>query len=142
MTPFIEGIRTQALTVVSPIYVNGQLIPLHIKGIQSVKVFMSELTHMQTQLRTLKRQVNAEMKVLKLNYANKRSNASSHPFLSLLAGRKKGIHQTALDRQRMRQAEHNALVPYTQCLTMLDSFITMIDAVKLDAKRQIAQQQS
>jgi hypothetical protein len=111
MVNVLSWVEQRIASIVAPVYQNGQLIPRHLVGMAEVRLYSSELTQIQKKLRALKSELSGQMKVARLQYSNARMSVS-HPFLAVFGGKKRAGHLSAMERQDLREQEHNALAPY------------------------------
>lgn len=142
MTPLLQQVEPRILSIVSPVYVNGRIVPRTLNGTGEIRQFVAELNQMQKRLRALKGELRTEMKSIRLAFSANRANPNPHPFMALFLGKKHAIHQTALDRERSRQAERAQLAPYEAGLNAVDTFINLIEEAKLEVSRQVVRQRT
>lgn len=131
MTKTADALNTDIDRMMWPVIQNGIPVERVLNSVQEAKLYQRELSGIQTQLRTYKKEINLVIKQVRLSYQNARTNASQHPVMRLFGAKKQANHARAVDRQNMQIDEHNALVPYNNAIDRIDRCIMVLEDLKL-----------
>jgi hypothetical protein len=142
MSQLLQEVEGRVQAIVWPVYRNGQVVERTLHGLPEIRQAVSEITQMQKQLKLLKSEINAEMKEIKLSFAQRKTNVQANPFVGILIGKKNAGHMASMHRQQLRQAEYNAVSPYQNAAMSIDRFILLLDQMKTNINRQVVEQQS
>ncbi len=137
MTTAVDNFNAQIDRIRWPVIQHGQLVDRPTNTVPEAKLYQREVSGIQTQLRSLKKDVNLYKKQVRLSFGNAQTNASNHPILGMIAGRKAANHLRAQDKQRLRGREHNALLPYEAVIDRIDRCLLTLDKVKLEIDRMV-----
>lgn len=132
-----DNFNAQIDRILWPVIQHGELVNRTLNTVQEAKLYEREVSALQAQLRTLKKDVNLYKKQIRLSFDNVRTNASSHPIIGALSGKKNANHLRAQDRQRMRAQEHNALLPYEGVIDRIYRCIQTLVRLKLAVDQMI-----
>lgn len=135
----VQSYSARIQQILAPVMVNGQIVPRQMRSLAEVRLYQSEITLIQKQLRALKTEITNAKKALRLHFTQASANVSNHTFTRLFS-KKNAIHQSAQDRRRIQQQQHATLVPFDNLLHTITQHLLMLDTIKLDVQRQLAAQ--
>ena len=127
----------QIREIVRPIYVGKSLVDRTLNTRAEAKAYIAEVTLVEKQLRSLRREISATMREIRTTYASKRTNASEHALYGRLAGRQKAIHLRAQERDALLREQHAKLAPHEAAVQAIDRFLLLFDHVKVEVNKGI-----
>jgi hypothetical protein len=120
-----ESIKVNAMTTAGPIDSKGN-VSVSFESTDEIKIWKSELTIAQTELRALKREVTEEQRIIRQNYAEKTSSMRAVNTATSVAIGRRGFMGRAV-RGMQSQGVRNVQNEKAQVMAQFDTVKTHID---------------
>lgn len=101
---------------------------------EEAKLILSKIIIMQKELRLLKKDINATIKTIRLQYSEDKSNIGTG-FSSLFRNRTIG-KLNSIQRQSIRNKELSEIEPYQKILRDIDGIMIELDKIKIKLKEK------
>lgn len=109
---------------------------------EEARQHLIEIRHMQKQLRLVKKDLNATMKVVRANFAAKRAQVGTGLGTGIMAGilgkKTVGKMNVIIKRENLRREQINALAPYEGVSRTIDEILVQLDRVKIQLEASLA----
>ena len=129
--------QRQILEIVQPIFDGKNFVDHTFNTRAEVRAYVTDVNLVESRLRSLRREIGITMQDIRAKYASKRANASEHPLLGALAGRKRAIHQRALERDVLLRRQRAELAEHEAAIRAIDSHLQLFDKVKAEVKKAV-----
>lgn len=130
--------QSRLAATLNPIYdPGGQLRPRPMYTPADVRLYISEMTQVQQQLRLLKSEVSNESKQVAAQFTHLSAQVKPNVGTAMLFGQRAGQHSAVVRREHIHQQKLATLAPYQQATMQIDQTIQRLEEVKLSMKRQI-----
>jgi len=101
--------------------------------VDEAKQLKKKMILMQKQLRSVKKEANMDMKLIRSKYQQERAKvADSGFFTGLFAGKKAAGRVRQTKRQDLAMRQKNELAPYENVKSIIDSILLEMDRIKME----------
>lgn len=100
------------------------------------KVALGKIIIMQKELRLLKKEINAEIKVIRAKYAEEISRVGTD-FWSSLVRTRSTIKVNSLKKNSIKKDQLSEIEPYNELIRIIDNNMIVLDKAKIDIKENL-----
>lgn len=110
------------------------------ESLDEARRHLDRIGAMQKELRSLKKDVNQQMKGVRDSYGVRRAAVRPHPLLAL-AGRKQASQSVSARRKRLRARQESEMSSYQATCVCIDGLLVKLDDYERQIKGWVAQRQ-
>lgn len=106
---------------------------LKASSVEEAKLKIKEIRLLQRQLRHIKKLINADMRIIRAQFAEKKANAGEGWMVvgTLLGQRGTGRSARASAKRQVTAERNRALAPYEKLKRLIDDYLVQLDRAKL-----------
>jgi len=112
---------------------------LDVETPEKAKTALEKIIIMQKELRLLKKEINAEIKIIRAKYAEEISKVGTD-FWSTFARNRSGIKLNSMKKTSMKNEQASEIEPYNGLIRIIDSNMIALDKATLKIKENLGKE--
>jgi len=112
---------------------------LDVETPEKAKTALEKIIIMQKELRLLKKEINAEIKIIRARYSEEISKVGTD-FWSTFARNRSSIKLNSMKKTSMKNEQASELEPYNELIRIIDKNMIVLDKAKLDIKEELGKE--